>query len=175
MHTNLDARNAVITAIEANGTDAASRDEFDIDAIVTEIRNLTGGYNVEAVTPEELWSIIEHHAIGKPALSFEAITLDRSNTGLAVRLLFKDDVLWSQEIGVGFDGQGYTDDPYEPSDPPVGEDLAWVLRRHGWHVEGSWEDNGYRLVANVHPAAQGGPEITLPAAVLAAVFASHTR
>ncbi|WP_068059213.1 hypothetical protein [Nocardia xishanensis] len=63
MHTNLDARNAVITAIEANGTDTASRDQYDIDAIVTEIHTATGGYDVDAIEPAEFWAIVERHQL----------------------------------------------------------------------------------------------------------------
>lgn len=63
MLTNADARRAVITAIEANGTDVASREEYDIDAIVHDIYQATSGYDVDAVDAEEFWAIVERHEL----------------------------------------------------------------------------------------------------------------
>ncbi|KZM70930.1 hypothetical protein [Nocardia terpenica] len=68
MLTNEDARRAVITAIEANGTDVAHRDEFDIEAIVTEIRDTTGGYDIEAMDADEFWAVVERHEITTPSI-----------------------------------------------------------------------------------------------------------
>ncbi|WP_405490448.1 hypothetical protein [Nocardia sp. NBC_00511] len=59
MLTDHDARHAVITAIEAG---EASRHEFDIDAIVSDIREVTGDYNVEAVDAAEFWTVVARHA-----------------------------------------------------------------------------------------------------------------
>ncbi|WP_029923924.1 hypothetical protein [Nocardia otitidiscaviarum] len=60
MLTNLDARDAIITAIEAGD---ASRDDFNIDAIVDDIYAATGDYNTEDVEPAEFWTIVERHAL----------------------------------------------------------------------------------------------------------------
>lgn len=67
MFTNLDARDAVIIAIEANGTDVANRNQYDIDAIVAEIRDITGGYDVDAIDSTEFWAIVERHALDATA------------------------------------------------------------------------------------------------------------
>jgi hypothetical protein len=61
--TNAHARHEVITAIEANGTDVASRGEFDIDAIVDDIHAATGDYAVDAVGHDEFWAIVARHAL----------------------------------------------------------------------------------------------------------------
>ncbi|RBO82051.1 hypothetical protein [Nocardia puris] len=61
MHTNLTAREAVITAIESAGTDVATRDEYDIDGIVDAIYEATGGYDIDALDEGEFWGIIEDH------------------------------------------------------------------------------------------------------------------
>lgn len=56
------ATNAVIEAIEANGTDTANRDAFDIASIVTDVYALTGTYDMSDIAPMEFWSIVESHA-----------------------------------------------------------------------------------------------------------------
>lgn len=63
MLTNADARHAIITAIEANGTDTASRDDYDIDAIVKGVHDATGDYDVEAMDTAEFWVLVERNEI----------------------------------------------------------------------------------------------------------------
>lgn len=61
MYTRQDGYNAVVTAIEANGTDVASRDEYDIDGIIDDIYEETGAYDIEAVDHDIFWEIVERH------------------------------------------------------------------------------------------------------------------
>lgn len=173
MLTNHDARNTVIEAIEAGGPDVATRDDYDIDAIVSEIHDAVGGYDMEKLEPTDFWAIVERHAkpTAGPRAAFEAVTLDPEHSMIAVRLKFGGEILWFEEMRVSFDAQGYTDDPYEPSTPPSADDLTWFLRGCGWHVVGTWEGSGSSLWASIRPTEQGGPEVTLPAAVLAKIAA----
>ncbi len=61
MNTNADAREAVIAAIEANGTDVARRDQYDIDAIVEGVHAATDGYDIEAMGHDQFWALVERH------------------------------------------------------------------------------------------------------------------
>ncbi|MBF6416962.1 hypothetical protein [Nocardia cyriacigeorgica] len=63
LYTDRDARHAIITAIEANGTDIARGDEFDITAIIEDVYAATGGYNVEAMEHDPFWAAVERHAL----------------------------------------------------------------------------------------------------------------
>lgn len=61
--TEHDARIAVVAAIEASGTDVARAEEFDVQGIVAEIRDRTGGYDTEALDHDVFWQIVERHAL----------------------------------------------------------------------------------------------------------------
>lgn len=62
LQTNTDARQYVTTAIESNGTDVASRDEYDLDKIMAELHELAGGWNVAEVDHDAFWTVIERNA-----------------------------------------------------------------------------------------------------------------
>lgn len=63
MLTNLDARANVIAAIEAGD---ATRDDFDIDAIVQGVYAATGAYDTEAMEASEFWSLVEENELTGP-------------------------------------------------------------------------------------------------------------
>lgn len=56
--TDRDARNYVIMAIE-NG--AATADEYDIDAIVTELRQIADGWNFDSIDHDTFWAVVAKH------------------------------------------------------------------------------------------------------------------
>lgn len=68
--THEDVEQDVITAIEANGTDVASRGEFDVDAIVNDLldrstptRQVTFPFAVtyDGLDDGEFWKIVAEH------------------------------------------------------------------------------------------------------------------
>lgn len=63
MKTDWDATAYVIEAIEANGTDIASRDEYDVEAIVDELYDLVGSYDFDTVEHDTFWEIVARHDI----------------------------------------------------------------------------------------------------------------
>ncbi len=63
MRTRDDARREVIDAIEANGTDVATRDQFDVDSILDEA--FDDDYH-QVVDVETFWQIVKRYAYACP-------------------------------------------------------------------------------------------------------------
>lgn len=63
MYDKQAATEYVARAIEANGTDVASRGDFDITAIVDELYIMAGGsWDVSRVDDDVFWQTVERHA-----------------------------------------------------------------------------------------------------------------
>lgn len=60
MFTNATAAEFVITAIE-NGE--GTREEFNVEAIVSDLYDIAGSWNVEDVDADEFWTVVERHAL----------------------------------------------------------------------------------------------------------------
>lgn len=63
MKTIEDATAYVTRAIEANGTDIASRDEYDVEAIVNELCDLAGSWDFDAVEHDTFWEVVARHDV----------------------------------------------------------------------------------------------------------------
>lgn len=59
--TRADAENYVITAIEANGVDVASREEFNLEAIIDELRERVGDWDFDNVDEHFFWETVKKH------------------------------------------------------------------------------------------------------------------
>lgn len=57
--TDRDARDYLIQAIEAGDAQA---EEYDVDAILADMRELAGGWQFEVIDPETFWKVIEKNA-----------------------------------------------------------------------------------------------------------------
>lgn len=105
-----------------------------------------------------------------PNLTFDAHSEGHpAVTKFYARMILDGEVVWSQEIPAHIGIQGYTDDPYEPSDPLAPADFTYILANAGWTVEGEWEDDGGTWWANLQPSPHTSPEITVPIAFLARI------
>lgn len=63
MYDKQEATEYVARAIEANGTDVASRDEYDMEAIVSELYIMAGGtWDMARVDEDTFWQVVERHA-----------------------------------------------------------------------------------------------------------------
>lgn len=60
MFTNATAAEFVITAIE-NGE--GTREEFNVEAIVSDLYDIAGSWNVQDVDADEFWTVVERHAL----------------------------------------------------------------------------------------------------------------
>lgn len=61
MITNQDASEYVIQAIEAG---YASRNEFNIDGIVSELYDVYDNYDFALIDPMTFWQVVENHFLG---------------------------------------------------------------------------------------------------------------
>lgn len=63
--TDADARAYVIAAIEGNGRDVARHEDYDVDAIVTNVYRRYGTWDFATLTADEdvddFWYIVETH------------------------------------------------------------------------------------------------------------------
>ncbi|GAA1051350.1 MULTISPECIES: hypothetical protein [Bacillati] len=59
MFTNATAAEYVISAIE-NGD--ASREDFNVEAIASDLHDIAGCWNVAEVDADEFWTVVERHA-----------------------------------------------------------------------------------------------------------------
>lgn len=167
MLTNADARHAVITAIEANGTDVAAADEYDLDAIVHAIHEATGAYDVEAMDPAAFWEIVERHERPASRFTFRALLTTRPNGPVPEFELVMNDreagrPVWTEYLHVDF-GPQHTDSPYIMSEPPTGADLTVSLQMRGWKVLGEWGTHPGCRFADVEPTTAARPTVNLPA------------
>lgn len=61
MQTKEDAIQFVTTAIEGHGTEVASTQDYDLEAIVIELRDVAGSWDLSLVEHGKFWEVVEQH------------------------------------------------------------------------------------------------------------------
>jgi hypothetical protein len=65
--TRDDAARYVTEAIEANGKDVASAKEFDLEAIIDELREIVGDWDFDKAEEDTFWSVVQKHDSSREA------------------------------------------------------------------------------------------------------------
>ncbi|WP_166345181.1 hypothetical protein [Phytoactinopolyspora limicola] len=146
--TNLDAIEAIATAIEAGGTDTAHRDEYDLDAIfrATHEYDAEAGGFVQTVDEDGFWAAVQRQAKDVFVVVTDVEDIDDSGHTAAYVIPGSLGAAWPDpsEVSLGAVRIPANDDPDEWA-----RGAADALSGEGWTVVGDWTGSGARTAARV--------------------------